>query len=114
MSNEDVGQPGENILLVPVLTVEVTPDERGWLHYIEASIAIAGAGPNIGGPAALVVQGKLMGCDESAAGVLALMLHDATSITIYGSGPGMPQLLDCLRRAIAQERAWRAKKARAK
>lgn len=110
MHNEDAGLVGENILLVPVLTLEVAADEHGWLRYEEASIAIAGTGPNIGGPAALFIKGKLMGCDESAAGTLALMLHSATSITIYGSGPGMSQLLDCLRRAIAQERKWRAER----
>lgn len=114
MNNNNAEQPGGDILLVPVLTIDVTPDEHGWLHHKEASIAIAGAGPNLGGPAALVVQGKLTGCDESAAGVLALMLYSATSITIYGSGHGIPQLLDGLRRAITQERAWRAEIARAK
>lgn len=107
MNNEDADRLGENIPLIPVLTLEVAPDERGWISYDDALKAVVGSGPNIGGPAAVFVCGELSGCAQNAAMMLATTLAGATSITIYGRGHGISQFTTALRSAITQERQWR-------
>jgi hypothetical protein len=111
MYNEDAEQPGGDILIIPVLTIEVTPDEQGWLQCDEAVRAIAGSGPNLAGPAAVLVRGELAGCGQPAAAMLAAVLYKASAITVYGRGHGVAEFLSYLRNAIAQERAWRAREA---
>ncbi|MFI6299574.1 hypothetical protein ACIBEJ_48825 [Nonomuraea sp. NPDC050790] len=107
MTNKDAEQPGDDILLIPVFTIEVRPDRWGWLRYAQAEKAAAGRSASLREPAALMVRREISGCDQMAAMVLASVLCNATSVTIYGRGPGMAQLTRSLRQAIAHERAWR-------
>lgn len=107
MNNDDAEQPGESIMVLAVYTIEVSPDQRGWLSREQAEItlhtsSIAAAGQ----VAALTVRSTLNGCDPGAAVALASVLRQAASVTIYGHGRGIPHLVTYLRSAIAQERAW--------
>jgi hypothetical protein len=111
MHNEDVEQPGENIMVLAVYTIEVSPNQRGWLTREQAETALRDSGIAAASQAAaLIVRGTVRGCDPGAAVALASVLRQAASVTIYGSGRGIVQLVGYLRTAIARERAWAAKR----
>lgn len=107
--NKDADRPDGNVTVLAAHALEVTPDRRGWLNRRQADRAVRGATAAAAGqPAAIIVRGTLHGCDHTAVMVLASILSQATNITVYGNGRGIPRLAAHLRSAIAQERAWAA------
>ncbi|MEU4225833.1 hypothetical protein AB0F17_16185 [Nonomuraea sp. NPDC026600] len=109
MSNADAEQSGENIMVLAVHTIEVSPDQHGWLNREQTEKALRTSNVAAAGQAAaLMVHGTLKGCAPDAAMALASVLRQADSVTIYGHGCCIPHLVTYLRSAIARERAWAA------